>query len=276
MAAVEKLHLEYFSQKQGISSIIIDKYPNLDNILRNIVIFWNFALFNPFDKNTDDEKKVETLLSELRNLLSQGDIPEESPFTQTVGSMISQKREEKGITRAHLAKTTGITQSSLAKYERAGFPDGAFPPIPKMALICMELNLDPRQVFLRIFPLLPEGENERDTWKYYMFRSFLGKLDLAEGEQADIFKALQVAMKKNEKLNQKNKHLQQTKKQLSTELDVTMQELRKLSEENRVLSKQTIKENGPDLKDPSRSENSTNETEAALTASTNHTKDGGD
>ncbi|WP_419797605.1 MAG: helix-turn-helix domain-containing protein [Terasakiella sp.] len=87
-------------------------------------------------------------MSELKQLTLKVDEKDKaiSPFDQTVGWKIRTAREKLGISRIELSRRTKISQNSLARYELAGEEGGQFPPLPKFALICMELNLDPREV----------------------------------------------------------------------------------------------------------------------------------
>lgn len=45
------------------------------------------------------------------------------------------------MTRAELSRKTGISENSLIKYERAGQPDGQYPPTPKLAKLCFYLRI---------------------------------------------------------------------------------------------------------------------------------------
>lgn len=71
------------------------------------------------------------------------------PFSATLGDLIREAREKKGMSKARLSKLTGISPNSLVKYEKAGHEGGMEPSLKNMAKISAVLDLDPRSVFER-------------------------------------------------------------------------------------------------------------------------------
>lgn len=161
----------------------------------------------------------------------------------SLGSMIRSAREKKGMTRTKLAEFTGISQNTLAKYEKAHELGGKTPGLSKMVKLAYVLEIDPRQIFQQIF------DRERE----------------ADDVLSENFSFIYHFATDTEFLNWQNEFkdvegLVDLLKNQSQNLDLLEQRLSKL--EN------TRKENGPDQKDPSRSENSKNNTEAVDAAST--------
>lgn len=209
------------------------------------------------DTRTDDEKRADELIGELRLLHAKGKLPAENPFFATVGSMIWRTREDKGISRAHLAKVTGISQNSLAKYEKAGEQDGQYPPLPKMALLCKELELDPREVLHRTFTL-DEVVSGRIAPDFFAFEDFLRTLDVDKSELDMARKAIETEVREAQ-------HHRDRCQKLETEKLALERQVKKLTSE-------LLKQNGPDQNDPSRPGLSKNNAEAVDAASTNPTK----
>lgn len=56
-------------------------------------------------------------------------------------------RVTRNLSRAKLAEMAGVNANSLAKWEKAGMPDGKYPPLPKLTRICQLLEIDPRYIF---------------------------------------------------------------------------------------------------------------------------------
>lgn len=70
---------------------------------------------------------------------------EQIPF----GELLTKARLEKRMSRAQLAKETGIAENSLIRYEKAGLEDdGQYPPSPKLAVICYVLGMSPLRAML--------------------------------------------------------------------------------------------------------------------------------
>lgn len=70
------------------------------------------------------------------------------PDIRTLGMLLTDARSKMGLTRASLSKKTGISPNTLAKYEKAGSPGGKIPTAGKLAVICLYLQLDPREALL--------------------------------------------------------------------------------------------------------------------------------
>jgi len=65
----------------------------------------------------------------------------------SIGSLIKSARKEMGYTRKEFAEITDINENSLVKYERAGEEHGQYPPLPVLARIITQLEIDPVSVF---------------------------------------------------------------------------------------------------------------------------------
>lgn len=66
-----------------------------------------------------------------------------------LGELITKARLDKHMSRAQLAKETGLSENSLIRYEKAGLEtDGQFPPSPKLAQICFTLGISPLTALL--------------------------------------------------------------------------------------------------------------------------------
>lgn len=58
------------------------------------------------------------------------------------GKLLTDARIEKNLSRAELARQTGIAENSLIRYEKAGLDkDGQYPPAQKLAKLCLHLEL---------------------------------------------------------------------------------------------------------------------------------------
>ncbi|WP_417821368.1 helix-turn-helix domain-containing protein [Terasakiella sp.] len=68
-------------------------------------------------------------------------------FPYTLGWLLRKKRSEKGMSRVKLSKFTGITTNTLARYELAGLEGGKYPSAIKLMIICIHLEIDPREAF---------------------------------------------------------------------------------------------------------------------------------
>jgi len=62
-----------------------------------------------------------------------------------LGALIVSARNARGWSRTVLSNITGLSQNTLAKYERAGEPGGKMPPANKLATLCYHLQIDPRE-----------------------------------------------------------------------------------------------------------------------------------
>jgi transcriptional regulator with XRE-family HTH domain len=61
-----------------------------------------------------------------------------------LGELLTKARLDKHMSRAQLAKETGIRENSLMRYEKAGLEkDGQYPPSPKLAKLCFALDISP-------------------------------------------------------------------------------------------------------------------------------------
>lgn len=87
-----------------------------------------------------------------------------------LGDVLKRARNAKGYTLKRLSEVTGINQNSLAKYERAGYPNGAFPPLDKFTTLCVHLDLDPRDGMVEVV------DDDVDTTGLFSDRNELEKL----------------------------------------------------------------------------------------------------
>ena len=62
----------------------------------------------------------------------------------TVGEMLKRARLARGWSRAELARRIGYSTNTIAKYEKAGRPDGQYPSMPRLANFVAFLDLDAR------------------------------------------------------------------------------------------------------------------------------------
>lgn len=70
-----------------------------------------------------------------------------------LGELLLTARLEMRLSRAEVAKETGIHENSLIRYERAGLEDGGqFPPSPKLAALVVFLGIDPLRALLACVP----------------------------------------------------------------------------------------------------------------------------
>tara|TARA_R110000787_G_scaffold16622_47_gene51577 strand:- start:37981 stop:38928 length:948 start_codon:yes stop_codon:yes gene_type:complete len=77
---------------------------------------------------------------------------EQVPF----GELLTKARLDAGLSRAQLAKETGVSENSLQRYEKAGIEDdGQYPPSPKMAKLCFHLGINP---WMALFGSLEEHD----------------------------------------------------------------------------------------------------------------------
>jgi transcriptional regulator with XRE-family HTH domain len=66
-----------------------------------------------------------------------------------LGELLTKARLDKNMSRAKLAKETGLSENSLVRYEKAGLEkDGQYPPSPKLAILCFELGISPLSALL--------------------------------------------------------------------------------------------------------------------------------
>ena len=175
----------------------------------------------------DDEPEMSEAPEWLRRLA-------EGPDIILLGDYLRFEREKKGWPRTTLAKFARMSPNSLVKYERAGYPDGQYPPIPKLAKICELLDIDPTQAFEHVLlggAFLPE---KRDfSFLDHRYKNIYDKHYERRDQEA-------------ERLEMRNaiRHINQRLDEMAS----------------------TLKENGPDQNDPSRHpQNPSTAVDAALT-----------
>jgi len=70
-----------------------------------------------------------------------------------LGELLLNARLERRLSRADVGKMAGISENSLARYERAGIEkDGQYPPSPKLAALCFALQIPPIRALLGCLP----------------------------------------------------------------------------------------------------------------------------
>ncbi len=68
-----------------------------------------------------------------------------------LGGRLERERISRKLSRAKLAEMAGVSPNSLAKWEKAGQPDGKYPPLPKLTRLCKILEIDPREIFNTVY-----------------------------------------------------------------------------------------------------------------------------
>ncbi len=193
------------------------------------------------------DTELEKTFQKLRELYS-GSGEADNPFERTLGKMIRAARKNKGMSRGHLAQLAQISPNSLSKYELAGEPDGQFPPLPKMALICMALDIDPREALYCSLPFEFAKDDDGKAVCHHMdFGDFLRTLDV---DQSELLSAEKMLIKQIEKTD-------------------------RLYDEILDLREQLKMKNDPDQKGPGHSENTTTKPEVVDATSSNQPKNKG-
>ena len=179
------------------------------------------------------------------------------PFDAQLGQLLRDARKAVGMSRVGLSKITGISVNTLAAYEKVGQKGGKMPAANKLAMICIVLEIDPRIALMKSLPFsfgpepgTPEFEETRYVFSPDRMEEYLNRLDGGSYTWHQTFKIIE------------------TQQKAMLGLKDQVSEL--------VSEIKSVRKNGPDQKDPSRSNNSTNNTEAAPTASKNNPKKGGD
>ena len=169
----------------------------------------------------------------------------ESP-SMHLGEYLRKHREQNGLTRTKFAKLASISHNSLVRYERAGYSDGQYPPLLKLAKICELLSLDPRDVFNT---LIHPGEFEPE-------QPLFSFSDLAEGFREKIYDH------PPEMVEKAVQDFQSMFEKIQEAVVPFMAETQKRIDSLEARSK----ENGPDQNDPSRHpQNPSTAVDAALT-----------
>ncbi len=156
--------------------------------------------------------------------------------------LIRKRREQKGIARTRFAKMVGISPNSMVKYEMPMAEGGKVPGTANLAKMCELLEIDPREVFDVINRNPTESPYDHQFSFVHHFAS------------DDDFLNWKLSVQNIEDLNDS--------------LDNQMAEFHFFSQQLKKIEN-TVNEmkNGPDQKDPSRSMNSKNNTEAVDAAS---------
>ena len=92
------------------------------------------------------------------------------------GELLLNARLERRLSRAQVSKATGISEHSLAKYEKAGLEEGGqFPPAPKLASLCFFLGIKPIKA---MYSCLSDDE-------YWMYKAKLWEDELIDHPDND-------------------------------------------------------------------------------------------
>mgnify|MGYP003117020459 CR=1 FL=1 len=100
--------------------------------VRPTLIFTSFSLFSQPTVNSVGIRNNTFLRYLMKNAGQQ----------IVFGELLSQARLDLGLSRAEVARETGISENSLIRYEKAGLDkDGQYPPGPKLAKLCLHLDI---------------------------------------------------------------------------------------------------------------------------------------
>ncbi len=88
-----------------------------------------------------------------------GDDPEITEI-EGIGQLLEKFRTGKGLSRAKLAELSSVPAISISKYEKAGQPDGQYPPIKKLAKLALALEIDGNLLIANCL----DTEEEREQW----------------------------------------------------------------------------------------------------------------
>ena len=69
------------------------------------------------------------------------------PSNIYLGKRLERERLARKMSRYELAKIAGVSPNSIANWEKAGTPEGKFPPLPKIIRLCKIFDIDPRSIF---------------------------------------------------------------------------------------------------------------------------------
>lgn len=179
----------------------------------------------------------------------------------TLGELIRDAREARGMTRSKLAEFTGITANSLIRYELAGTPDGKYPPVKKLVLICEVLEIDPRNAFdaikvedYRAQPVPPPDQELNNRFGLRFTEHFRSTKEWNALHQSLDLSVIEAVMANiAERMAANDERLSRMENALKSARHFALK-------------------NGSDQNDPSRPEATSNNPEAVGAASTNHTK----
>jgi len=216
-----------------------------------------------------------------------------------LGELLTKARLDAHISRAQLAKKTGISENSLTRYEKAGLEsDGQYPPSPKLAALCFHLGISPMLALLGCvdYPdywgfkgmTLESDVMDHPDHKYLgeenvtlsaenrKLRALLliltgGNHNFDEDEARWLMGEVVEISKKRERIDKA------IEKQYGSDGGMVVIPGIPAERWNEVYPDRECPyadqtENGPDQKDPDRPESSTNNPEAVGAASTNPTK----
>lgn len=210
---------------------------------------------------------------------------------QYLGQLIRHHREEKGYSRTKFAQMCDISPNSMVKYEMAGEPTGKYPAAKNLVKICEILEIDPRKAF----DYIKNEDHDAATQKYLK--------DHPEADQIDPYGCVDFGLKfqyhfrtdiewlntqvQVRSIRELNEHLGDQTVDLHY-IDRRLENIEwrldgKDPKEERAKEKaewkanfdEEMKKNDPDQNDLSRSNNSTNNTEAVDAASIKNQHKGG-
>ncbi len=186
----------------------------------------------------------------------------------SLGILLKKARKKRGVTRQQLADEVRVNINSIAKYERAGEKNGQFPPLPTIARLCVALNVSSADVFLAVC----ETDEERNFFQvrmvhtleklasiFYYLEDTVASMEIPMEIAHDQLIELLPAKPDNEKFEEMLALAYPKGRGSGLIRNLYTGKFHKPKE---------AEENGPDQKDPSRSINSKNNTEAVDAAPT--------
>ena len=113
------------------------------------------------------------------------------PVKLPFGEQIASARKMRNWSRARLAKETGISENSIARYEKAGVDEaGQYPIGQNLAVLVFMLDLDPRDALLGClknedFETYVENK-PKDVMGYPMYRSLIEEHTVCISQNAKL------------------------------------------------------------------------------------------
>jgi transcriptional regulator with XRE-family HTH domain len=182
--------------------------------------------------------------------------------SEGLGDLLMRERITRNLSRAKLAEMAGVNANSLAKWEKAGLPDGKYPPLPKLSRLCQILEIDPRHVFNLVYM---QEEQKRVALPFGEDHGELGERLSYDGDDAFNFVSYFQGKKEGYALEYIISKLQMNEYEMGQLFDG----INRIEKALGISEKSKSKENGSDHKDPSRPSQNTPK---AVDAAPNHPK----
>jgi len=216
--------------------------------------------------------------------------------------MLKAAREAKGMTRVKLAELAGVNQNSLTKWEKPVEEGGKTPPIQKMVKLAEVLELDPREIFDLYVEDEPVEVDENgfpwggthfrfsdhfrtgDEWLQMKFSvKDVESIDCAVNEASHyasenhhLLSMIAGFLVSEEYKKSYNENQKRRREDFEKWFSGQMKKQEREAFEARLDFHNFLNGNGPDHEDPSRPKDTSNNQEAAPTASAKRTNEGGD